>query len=54
MKMNNKGQAAVEYIITALALFTAFSIFYKSYSWIVPRQFEQGAKIILAVYEGKN
>jgi len=54
MKMNNKGQAAVEYIITALALFVAFSIFYKSYSWIVPRQFEQGAKIILAVYEGKN
>lgn len=54
MKMDNKGQAAVEYIITALALFVAFSIFYKSYSWIVPRQFEQGAKIILAVYEGKN
>lgn len=54
MKMNNKGQAAVEYIITALALFVAFSIFYKSYGWLVPKQFEQGAKIILAVYEGKN
>ena len=54
MKINNKGQAAVEYIITALALFGAFAIFYKSFSWIAPKQFEQGAKIILAVYEGKN
>lgn len=54
MKINNKGQAAMEYIVTALALFVAFVIFYKSYSWIVPRQFEQGAKIILAVYEDKN
>lgn len=54
MKINNKGQAAMEYIVTALALFAAFAIFYKSYSWVVPKQFEQGAKIILAVYEGKN
>ena len=54
MKKNNKGQAAFEYILTTLALFTAFAIFYKSYSWVVPKQFEQGAKIILAVYEGKN
>ena len=54
MKINNKGQAALEYIVTTLALFAAFAIFYKSYSWIVPKQFEQGAKVILAVYEVKN
>ena len=54
MKINKKGQAAVEYILTALALFVAFSIFYKSYSWLVPKQFEQGAKVILTVYEVKN
>ena len=54
MKSNNKGQAAIEYIITALALFAAFAIFYKSYSWVVPKQFEQGAKVILTVYETKN
>lgn len=54
MKQNNKGQAAIEYIITALALFGAFLIFYKSYSWVVPKQFEQGAKVILTVYEGNN
>ncbi|MDR0952778.1 MAG: hypothetical protein LBM71_01110 [Elusimicrobiota bacterium] len=48
---NNKGQTAVEYILTTAALFVAFAIFYKSYSWIVPRQFDNGAKVILAVYE---
>ena len=35
MKKNKKGQAAIEYILTR----------------IVPRQFEQGAKVILTVYE---
>ena len=37
--------------MTTAALFVAFVIFYKYYSWIVPKQFEQGAKIILSVYQ---
>jgi uncharacterized membrane protein YozB (DUF420 family) len=48
---NNKGQAAVEYILTTAFLFAVFVIMYAYYSRIVPKQFEQGAKIILAVYE---
>ncbi|MDD6173390.1 MAG: hypothetical protein ACI352_04900 [Elusimicrobiaceae bacterium] len=51
MKKNKKGQAAVEYILTTAALFVAFVLFYKSYTWIVPEQFMHGAKIILSVYE---
>jgi len=50
---NKKGQTSVEYIMTTAALFVAFVIFYKYYSWVVPKQFEQGAKVILAVYELK-
>jgi hypothetical protein len=48
---NKVGQAAVEYILTTAALFGAFVIFYNYYTWIVPRQFENGAKMILTVYE---
>lgn len=48
---NKKGQASVEYILTTAALFVAFVLFYKYYSWIVPKQFEQGAKVILSVYK---
>jgi hypothetical protein len=48
---NKKGQASVEYILTTAALFVAFVLFYKYYTWIVPKQFEQGAKIVLSVYE---
>jgi len=51
--MNKRGQTSLEYIMTTAALFVAFVLFYKYYSWIVPKQFEQGAKIILAVYELK-
>ena len=51
MIKNKKGQTAVEYILTTAALFVAFIIFYKYYSWIVPKQYEQGAKVILSVYE---
>ena len=54
MKRNKKGQAAGEYILTTAALFVAFVLFYKYYSWVVPQQFEQGAKIILSVYELEN
>ena len=46
-----KGQTAIEYVITAAALFSAFLAFYAFYSHIVPQQFEQGAKVILEVYE---
>ena len=48
---NKRGQTSVEYIMTTAALFVAFVIFYKYYSWIVPKQFEQGAAVILSVYE---
>jgi uncharacterized protein (UPF0333 family) len=50
---SKKGQTSVEYIMTTAALFVAFVLFYKYYSWVVPRQFDQGAKVILAVYELK-
>ena len=45
------GQTAIEYVITAAALFGAFLAFYAFYSHIVPMQFEQGAKVILEVYD---
>ena len=48
---NKKGQASVEYILTTAALFVAFVLFYKYYSWLVPKQFDQGAKVVLADYE---
>lgn len=48
---NRKGQTAIEYIITAGALFGAFLAFYALYSNLVPQQFDQGAKIILSVYD---
>jgi len=48
---NKKGQATVEYILTTAALFVAFILFYQLYSHIIPRQFENGAKVILSVYE---
>ena len=48
---NKKGQTTVEYIMTTAALFVAFVLFYQLYSHIIPKQFENGAKIILSVYE---
>lgn len=51
MVKNKKGQTAIEYILTTAALFVAFILFYKYYTWIVPQQYEQGAKVILSVYE---
>ncbi len=46
-----KGQTAIEYVITAGALFGAFLAFYALYSNLVPQQFDQGAKLILSVYD---
>ncbi len=48
---SKKGQTAVEYVITAGALFGAFLAFYALYSNLVPQQFDQGAKLILSVYD---
>lgn len=50
-QLGRKGQTAIEYIITAGALFGAFLSFYALYSNLVPQQFDQGAKIILSVYD---
>ncbi|MCL2887860.1 MAG: hypothetical protein FWF35_00900 [Elusimicrobia bacterium] len=50
---NKKGQTTVEYIITTAMLFFLLLGFYISYSRIVPLQFEQGAKLILTVYDAK-
>lgn len=46
-----KGQTALEYVITAGALFGAFLSFYALYSNLVPQQFDKGAKVILSVYD---
>jgi uncharacterized protein (UPF0333 family) len=51
---NKKGQASIEYVIITLGMFLAFVSFYSFYSKIVPRQFEKGAQIILAVFEGTD
>lgn len=51
---NRKGQTAIEYVITAGALFGAFLAFYALYSNLVPQQFDQGAKLILTVYDATN
>ena len=49
--LNNKGQTAVEYMIVAAGLFTAFISFYVLYSHLVPQQFDKGAQVILMEYE---
>lgn len=51
---NKKGQTAVEYIITAAGLFTAIISFYVLYSYLVPQQFEEGAKVILSDYDASR
>ena len=53
-KLNNKGQTAVEYIIVAGTLFGALLSFYVLYSHLAPKQFEQGAQVILTEYEAGN
>ncbi len=52
--LNKKGQTAVEYIITAAGLFTAIISFYVLYSYMVPQQFEEGAKVILMEYDASR
>lgn len=49
--VQSKGQTAMEYIITTMALFGAFLAFYALYSNLVPQQFDTGAKRILSVYD---
>ncbi len=51
MFRNKKGQTAMEYVLTTAAVFVAFTLFYKYYTWVVPKQYENGARVILAVYE---
>lgn len=51
---SKKGQTAIEYIITAGALFGAFLAFYALYSNLVPDQFNRGAGKILVTYESSN
>ncbi|ACC98761.1 hypothetical protein Emin_1211 [Elusimicrobium minutum Pei191] len=51
---SRSGQTAIEYIFTTVALFFVFLSFYIFYSKTVPLQFEQGAKVILTVYESKD
>lgn len=49
--LNKKGQTAVEYIVIAAGLFGSLLAFYVLYSQLVPKQFEQGAKVILTEYD---
>lgn len=51
---NRRAQTSVEYILTTLMLFTVLLSFYILYSRTVPLQFEQGAKVILTVYDPKE
>ena len=48
---SRKGQNAVEYVLITAVLFGFFMGFYAFYSNLVPRQFDQGARIILSVYD---
>ena len=49
--LNNKGQTAVEYMVIAAGLLTAIISFYVLYSYMVPQQFEEGAKVVLSDYD---
>ena len=48
---SRRGQNAVEYVLITAALFSAFMAFYAFYSNLVPKQFDQGARIILSGYD---
>jgi len=51
---NKKGQTTIEYVVTTLVLLGVLVTFYVLYSRkIVPVQFEQGARVILTVYDAK-
>ena len=49
--LNNKGQTAVEYMVIAAGLLTAIISFYVLYSYMVPQQFDEGAKVVLSDYD---
>ena len=49
--LNNKGQTAVEYMVITAGLLTAIISFYVLYSYMVPQQFEEGAKVVLSDYD---
>lgn len=49
--LNNKGQTAVEYMVITVGLLTAIISFYVLYSYMVPQQFEEGAKVVLSDYD---
>ena len=51
---NDRGQTAIEYVLTAGFLFGAFLAFYALYSNLVPEQFDRGAELILTTYEAGN
>lgn len=48
---NKKGQTVVEYIVVAAALFSGLISLYVLYSHSVPKQFEQGSRLILSDYD---
>ncbi|MBO5910998.1 MAG: hypothetical protein J6Q05_02230 [Elusimicrobiaceae bacterium] len=50
---NKKGQSATEYVVVVAGLVGAFLSFYVFYSHLVPKQFDQGAKLILTDYNAK-
>jgi len=51
---NKKGQTVVEYIVIAMALFGGLISLYVLYSHSVPKQFDQGAKLILSDYDASK
>jgi hypothetical protein len=50
---SKRGQGTVEYIAVVAGLVGAFLSFYVFYSHLVPKQFDQGAKLILMDYNAK-
>lgn len=52
MFKNKRGQMAVEYLLTMAMFFTALIGFYVFYSRVIPHQFDDGAQVILTVYDG--
>lgn len=51
---NKKGQTVVEYIVVAAALFSGLISLYVLYSHSVPKQFEQGSRLILSDYDASK
>jgi len=49
-RLGKRGQTTVEYILTTLALLFVFVAMYRFFGWYMPKQFKQGAGIILTMY----